>query len=128
MLLGVITGDEREGREVNKRINLKPLNIMSDSSSNENTPPSGEGEVKDRRIFLQGMGKWSGAAIVAAVAGAWFGSAPGVQAGAWVNRRVGGGGAWVNGGGGGGGWINGAGGGGGWINGRAGGGAWVNRR
>ena len=61
------------------------------------------------------MGKWSGAAIVAAVAGTWLASAPDAQAGAWINRRVGGGG-WINGGGG------------GWINRRVGGGSWINRR
>ena len=88
---------------------------MSDLPSNENTPPAEGGEHQDRRLFLQGMGKWSGAATVAAVAGTWFGSAPQAQAGGWINRR-GGGGGWVNGrGGGGGGWINGRG---GWINGR----------
>lgn len=85
---------------------------MSDLPSNENTPPTEGGELQDRRLFLQGMGKWSGAAIVAAVAGTWFGSAPEARAG-WVNRR-GGGGGWINRGGGGG-WINGRG---GWINGR----------
>jgi hypothetical protein len=60
------------------------------------------------------MGKWSGAAISAAVAGAWFASAPEARAG-WLNRRIGGGG-WINGGGGG-----------GWVN-RRGGGGWINRR
>ena len=90
---------------------------MSDLPSHENTPPASDGEVQSRRIFLQGTGKWSSAAILAAVAGAWFGSATGAQAGGWINRR----------GGGGAGWINGGGGGGGWINGRSGGGSWVNR-
>ena len=84
---------------------------MSDLPSNEKTPPSEGAEVQDRRLFLQGMGKWSGAAITAAVAGAWFASAP--EAAAWINRRVGGG--WINGGGGG--WVNRRGGG-GWLNGR----------
>jgi hypothetical protein len=86
---------------------------MSDSPVNETTPsPEGE-ETQNRRLFLQGMGKWSGAAIFAAVAGASLVIAP--QAGAWINRRVGGGG-WINGGGGG-----------GWINRRVGGGSWINR-
>ena len=83
-----------------------------------------------RRLFLQSMGKWSGAAIVAAVAGSWLASAPPAEAGAWVNRRCGGGGAWVNHyGGGSGGWVNRYGGGGGaWVNHYGGGGgAWVNR-
>jgi len=90
---------------------------MNDLSPNGNPPVAGDGEVQNRRNFLQGTGKWSSAAIVAAVAGAWFGSAPRAQAGGWINRRTGGGGGWINGGGGGGGWING----------RSGGGAWVNR-
>ena len=72
-------------------------------------------DLQERRRFLQSMGKWSGAAIGAAVAGAWLASAPEARAGgAWVNRRVGGGG-WINGGGG------------GWVNRRVGGGSWVNR-
>jgi hypothetical protein len=79
-------------------------------------------ELVGRRLFLQSMGKWSGAAIAAAVFGStWVASPPKAEAGAWVNRR---------GGYGGGGWINGrAGGGGGWVNRRyyGGGGAWVNR-
>jgi len=88
---------------------------MSDISSKETTPPSPE-DQESRRLFLQSLGKWSGAAIVAAVAGTFFASAPESRAGAWVNRRVGGGG-----------WVNRGGGGGGWINRRVGGGAWVNR-
>ncbi|HEY2572713.1 MAG TPA: hypothetical protein VGH65_01550 [Verrucomicrobiaceae bacterium] len=89
---------------------------MSDQSANETGVSLNDDVTLGRRDFLQATGKWSGAAIIAAVAGAWFATAP--QAGAWVNRRVGGGGGWVNGGGGGGG---------GWINGRGAGG-WVNRR
>lgn len=99
---------------------------MSDTTSDEKTPESQGDELQDRRLFLQGMGKWSGAAIMAAVAGTWFGSAPGAGAGVWVNRR--GplpGGSWINRGGGGS-WINR---GGGWINRRVGGGgSWINRR
>ena len=94
-------------------------------------PASKGDELQDRRLFLQGMGKWSGAAIVAAVAGTWLGTAPEAKAGAWINRRGVGGGGWINGRGAvGGGWINGRGavGGGGWINGRVGGGSWINRR
>ena len=90
-----------------------------------------EQELLSRRLFLRGLGKWSGAAIAAAVVGsAWLASPPEAKAGGWVNRRGGYGGGWINGRGGygGGGWING-GGGGGWVNRRAygGGGAWVNR-
>lgn len=103
---------------------------MNDSNSNEPLPVSNE--IQDRRIFLKGIGKWSGAAIMAAVAGSIVGTAPEARAGAWINRRGGwinGGGSWINRGGGGGAWINGGGGGGGWINRRSGGGgSWVNRR
>lgn len=91
---------------------------MSNSPSNESTPPAEGADIQDRRLFLQGTGKWSGAAILAAAAGTWLASAPEARAAAWVNRRVGGGG-----------WVNGAGGGGGaWVNRRVGGGAWVNGR
>lgn len=97
--------------------------------------------MQSRRLFLRSLGKWSGAAIAAAVAGTWLASAPQAQAGGWINRR-GGGGAWVNRGGwiNGGGWLNGGGwvnggwinggwiNGGGWVNRRGGGGAWLNRR
>jgi hypothetical protein len=89
---------------------------MSELPSNESTTPS-EGqdeEANNRRVFLQSMGKWSGAAIVAAVAGVGIGTAPDARAASWINRR-GGGGGWVNRGGG------------GWVN-RRGGGSWVNRR
>ncbi len=98
---------------------------------------SEEQTAQDRRLFLQGLGKWSGAAIAAAVATGWFAAAPRALAGAWVNRRVGGGGwanraggggAWANRAVGGGGWVNRyGGGGGGWVNRFRGGGAWVNR-
>lgn len=92
---------------------------MKDSPINE--PSSEEAGIQSRRSFLQGAGKWSGAAIIAAVAGTWLGSTPQAQAGAWINRRCGGGGGWINGrGGGGGSWINGRGG--------YGGGSWINRR
>src|ERR1700726_5352681 len=89
---------------------------MNDEQSNEPTDTDEEEGLLGRRLFLQSMGKWSGAAIAAAVfGGAWLAAPPDAEAGAWVNRRGGGGGGWINGrGGGGGGWING--GGGGWIN------------
>ena len=88
---------------------------MNDNPSNEEIVPEAGPDLVARRLFLQSMGKWSGAAIAAAVAGSWLAGAPKAEA-AWVNRRDGGGGGgWINGGGGGGGWING-GGAGGWIN------------
>ena len=88
---------------------------MNDHPSNEGPVPGVSQDVASRRLFLQSMGKWSGAAIAAAVAGTWLAGAPRAE-GAWVNRRGGGGGGWVNGGGGGGGWVN------------RGGGGWINRR
>jgi hypothetical protein len=105
---------------------------MNDEKSKEARGTSEGEDLLARRLFLQSMGKWSGAAIAAAVfGGAWLAFPPEANAGAWVNRRGGGyGGGWVNrAGGGGGGWINHGGGGGGWINrrGYGGGGAWVNR-
>jgi hypothetical protein len=103
---------------------------MSDKPSNEANVPEASNSVIDRRLFLQSMGKWSGAAIVAVIAGSWLASPPQAEAGAWVNRRCGGGGAWANRAGGGGGWVNRYGGGGtaGWVNRYGGGGgAWVNR-
>jgi hypothetical protein len=104
---------------------------MNREPSVDKTSP--DQDLVGRRLFLQSMGKWSGAAIAAAVFGStWVASPPKAEAGAaWVNRRGGYGGGWINGrGGGGGGWINGHGGGGGaWVNRRyyGGGGAWVNR-
>ena len=98
---------------------------MSDEISSETTDAEEGRELVDRRLFLQSMGKWSGAAIAAVVfSGAWLAFPPVAKAGAaWVNRRGygGGGGGWVNryGGGGGGGWVN--------RRGYGGGGAWVNR-
>jgi hypothetical protein len=107
---------------------------MNDETSNETTGSEEGRKLLGRRLFLQSTGKWSGAAIAAAVfGGAWLASPPEANAGAWVNRRGGYGGGWINrggGGGGGGGWINrGGGGGGGWINrrGYGSGGAWINR-
>jgi hypothetical protein len=93
--------------------------------------PDEEGKLLERRLFLQSMGKWSGAAIAAAVFGsAWLAGPPTAQAAGWINRRGGGGGGWINGRGGwggGGSWVNG--GGGGWVNRRyyGGGGSWINR-
>jgi hypothetical protein len=102
---------------------------MNDEPSRETTGAEEERDLLRRRLFLQSLGKWSGAAILAALtASAWLAPAPQATAGGWVNRRGGGGGGLINGRGGGGGWINGRGGGGGWVNRRGGGsGAWVNR-
>src|SRR6266404_4524565 len=91
---------------------------MNDEASNDRTGIEEGGDLLARRLFLQSMGKWSGAAITAALfGGAWLALPPKANAGAWVNRRGGYGGGWVNRfGGGGGGWIN------------RGGGGWINRR
>ena len=104
----------------------QPFNDQADGAGAENRVPD---EIQQRREFLQGLGKWSGAAIVAAVGGGvWLASAGKAHAGRWVNRRVGGG-AWANRAVGGGAWTNrSVGGGGAWVNRRVGGGAWVNRR
>jgi hypothetical protein len=79
---------------------------------------SEERERESRRAFLLGLGKWSRAVIVGAVAGGVLLTDRPAQAG-WINRRGGGGGGWINGGGGGS-WVNRRGG--GW------GGSWINRR
>ena len=90
---------------------------MNDETSNETTGTEEGRELLDRRLFLQSMGKWSGAAIAAAVfGGTWLASPPEANAAGWVNRR-GGGGGWINGGAGG--WVN--------RRGYGGAGAWVNR-
>jgi hypothetical protein len=101
----------------------------ADASADENA------DHEDRRVFLRSLGKWSGAAIIAAVSAGSLTLAPRAEAGRWINRRGGGGGGWVNRGGGGawanrgggGGWVNRYGGGGGWVNRVGGGGGWVNR-
>jgi hypothetical protein len=67
--------------------------------------------------LLRSLGKWSSAAILAAVgAGAWFTSSPNASAAGWINRRGPVRGGWINGGGGG-----------GWVNRRVGRGGWINR-
>jgi hypothetical protein len=97
--------------------------FMNDESPIAKTLPAEDTQSLDRRLFLRSLGKWSGAAVVAAVAGTfWLASSPQASAG-WVNRRgVVRGGGWINGGG----WVN-RGGGGGWVNRRGGGGGWINR-
>ena len=86
---------------------------MSNEPSNEKTVPAESGESLNRRLFLRSIGKWSGAAIAAAITGgAWLAFLPVANAGAWVNRRGGvRGGGWINRGGGGGGYGGGGGGG-----------------
>ena len=60
---------------------------MNSESSIEKTTAA-ESELPDRRLFLRSLGKWSGAAIVAAVGGGvWISFAPEARAGGWVNRR-----------------------------------------
>src|SRR5260370_30795294 len=90
---------------------------MNDETSPEATGTEEGRELLARRLFLQSMGKWSGAAIAAVVfGGAWLAFPPEANAGAWGNRRGGSGAGWGNpGGGGGGGGVNGGGGGGGWV-------------
>ena len=63
---------------------------MTDETFQQTTGPAEERELQDRRLFLRCLGKWSGAAIAAAVlSGAWLASTPEAKAGAWVNRRGG---------------------------------------
>ncbi|MDF1858916.1 MAG: hypothetical protein P1U87_01810 [Verrucomicrobiales bacterium] len=96
--------------------------MKDDLENSSNEPADGELIMQKRRNFLAGLGKWSGAATMAAVGGAAWVSSPGTAQAGWLNRRIGGG--WINGRGGG--WVNGRGGGGSWVN--RGGGGWVNRR
>lgn len=91
---------------------------MNEPEPNDTAAARRERDLVCRRQFLQGLGKWSAAAIAAVLGSNWLVNPPDTKAGGWVNRRGGGGGAWVNRrGGGGGGWVNRyGGGGGGWIN------------
>ncbi len=98
---------------------------MSDENLDQTTTPAAEQVAQGRRLFLTSLGKWSGAAITATITGAWLANPSKAEAGAWINRRGGGGGGWINRGGGGGSWLNR--GGGGWVNRYGGGGGWVNR-
>jgi hypothetical protein len=66
--------------------NSRPLTFfrMNDDTFNETTGTEEERELLGRRRFLKSMGKWSGAAIAAAVfGGAWLGFPPEANAGAW---------------------------------------------
>lgn len=81
--------------------------------------PEQAGALESRRAFLFGLGKWSKAVIVGAIAGGALLPGREAQAG-WLNRRGGWGGGWVN-----------ARDGIGWANRRGrgwGGGSWINRR
>jgi len=94
---------------------------MDTHRKSEPRADAAEGEaLQSRRGFLIGLGKWSRAVIVGAVAGGALLTERPAQAG-WLNRR---------GGGPGGSWVDGRGGGGSWANRRGGGygGSWVNRR
>jgi hypothetical protein len=86
----------------------------------ETATPSEEQLLQSRRGFLIGLGRWSRAVIVGAVAGGALLTEKPAQAG-WLNRRgcCYGGGSWVDGRGAGS-WANRRGG--GW------GGSWINRR
>ena len=62
---------------------------MNDETSSEAKGAEEHRELLARRLFLQSIGKWSGAAIAAAVfGGAWLAFPPETNAGAWVNRRA----------------------------------------
>ena len=69
--------------------------VINDETSNGTIGPEEGRELLDRRLFLQSMGKWSAAAIVAAVGvGTWLALPSKANAG-WINRRGGYGGGWV---------------------------------
>jgi hypothetical protein len=95
----------------------EPAVPQHESEATANTAE--EQTLQSRRGFLIGLGKWSRAVIVGAVAGGALLTDRPAQAG-WLNRRgCCRGGSWVDGGGGGS-WANRRGG--GW------GGSWVNHR
>ena len=65
---------------------------MNNEAPQETTGTEEDTKLLRRRIFLQRMGKWSGAAIAAVVfAGTWLAISPEAKAG-WINRRGYGGG------------------------------------
>lgn len=66
-------------------------------TSEEEANRSQEQTLQSRRSFLLGLGKWSRAVIVGAVAGGALLTDNPAQAAGWINRRGGGGGGWVNG-------------------------------
>ena len=72
---------------------------MNSEPSLEKGVTEEEKELLDRRLFLRGAGKWSGAAIAAAIfGGAWVAFAPRVNGSSiWVNRWGPRRGGWING-------------------------------
>jgi hypothetical protein len=71
---------------------------MNSEPSVESGGSEQETELLERRLFLRGMGKWSGAAIAAVIfGGTWIAFAPKVNAGIWINRWGPGRGGWING-------------------------------
>src|SRR6202023_3786256 len=64
------------------------LLLMNDETFDETTGPEEGRELLARRLFLQSMGKWSGAAIAAAVfGGAWLAFPPEATATKQTDRR-----------------------------------------
>jgi hypothetical protein len=60
---------------------------MNNPPSSEIAESEKEQQSLDRRLFLQRIGKWSGAAIAAVgFGGAWLANAPEGNAGVWINR------------------------------------------
>lgn len=95
----------------------EPTEAQREPDEGANT--SEEHVLQSRRDFLIGLGRWSRAVIVGAIAGGALLTEKPAQAG-WLNRRgCCTGGSWINGSGGGS-WVNRHGG--GW------GGSWINRR
>lgn len=71
---------------------------MNSEPSFEKGGTEEEKELLDRRLFLRGAGKWSGAAIAAAIfGGMWVAFAPKVNASIWINRWGPRRGGWING-------------------------------
>ncbi len=70
---------------------------MNNQPSSETGDAEQEKETLNRRLFLRGMGKWSGAAIAAiGLAGVWLGAAPKAKAQVWINRWGPRRGGWIN--------------------------------
>lgn len=89
---------------------------MTDQQDTQSLELTDAPEIQERRAFLRSLGKWSQAVIGGVLLGGGLTASQRASAGAWVNRRGGYGGGWINGGGG------------GWVNRRGGyGGSWINR-
>lgn len=89
---------------------------MTDQQDTQSLELTDAPEIQERRAFLRSLGKWSQAVIGGVLLGGGLTVSQRASAGAWVNRRGGYGGGWINGGGG------------GWVNRRGGyGGSWINR-